>query len=44
MPRYTQGLMDLGATVCLPRNPSCLLCPVQAHVRRGARAGPRTIR
>lgn len=28
MPRYTQGLMDLGATVCLPRNPSCLLCPV----------------
>jgi A/G-specific adenine glycosylase len=28
MPRYTQGLMDLGATVCLARNPSCLLCPV----------------
>jgi A/G-specific adenine glycosylase len=27
MPRYTQGLMDLGATVCLPRNPACLLCP-----------------
>jgi A/G-specific adenine glycosylase len=29
MPHYTQGLMDLGATVCLARNPSCLLCPVQ---------------
>ena len=29
MPRYTQGLMDLGATVCLPRNPACLICPVQ---------------
>lgn len=29
MPRYTQGLMDIGATVCLPRNPSCLICPVQ---------------
>ena len=29
MPRYTQGLMDLGATVCLARNPNCLLCPVQ---------------
>ena len=29
MPRYTQGLMDLGATVCLPRAPSCLLCPVR---------------
>ncbi|MET0542188.1 MAG: A/G-specific adenine glycosylase [Variovorax sp.] len=26
--RYTQGLMDLGATVCLPRKPSCMLCPV----------------
>lgn len=30
MPSYTQGVMDLGATICLPRNPSCLLCPVQA--------------
>ncbi len=30
MPAYTQGLMDLGATICLPRNPSCLLCPVNA--------------
>ncbi|WP_325341500.1 A/G-specific adenine glycosylase [Xylophilus sp.] len=29
MPRYTQGLMDLGATICLPRKPSCLLCPLQ---------------
>jgi A/G-specific adenine glycosylase len=25
--RYTQGLMDLGATVCLPRKPGCILCP-----------------
>jgi A/G-specific adenine glycosylase len=30
MPAYTQGLMDLGATVCLPRKPACLLCPAQA--------------
>ncbi|RZJ15042.1 MAG: A/G-specific adenine glycosylase [Haliea sp.] len=29
MPVYTQGLMDLGATVCTARNPNCLLCPVQ---------------
>ena len=29
MPAYTQGLMDLGATVCLARNPSCLLCPLE---------------
>jgi A/G-specific adenine glycosylase len=27
---YTQGLMDLGATVCVTRSPHCLLCPVQA--------------
>ncbi|HSV53797.1 MAG TPA: A/G-specific adenine glycosylase [Burkholderiaceae bacterium] len=27
MPRYTQGLMDLGATVCAVRNPQCLICP-----------------
>jgi A/G-specific adenine glycosylase len=26
---YTQGLMDLGATVCTLRRPSCLLCPLQ---------------
>ena len=23
-----QGLMELGALICKPRNPSCLLCPV----------------
>ena len=28
MPVYTQGLMDLGATVCLPRQPRCLVCPL----------------
>lgn len=28
MPRYTQGLMDLGATVCTPRAPRCTDCPV----------------
>jgi A/G-specific adenine glycosylase len=25
---YTQALMDLGATVCVPRNPACAECPV----------------
>lgn len=29
MPTYTQGLMDLGATVCHVRQPQCLVCPVQ---------------
>jgi A/G-specific adenine glycosylase len=27
MPAYTQGLMDLGATLCTQRKPSCLMCP-----------------
>jgi len=27
---YTQGMMDLGADVCLPRKPHCLICPVHA--------------
>jgi len=25
---YTQGLMDLGAGICLLRRPNCLLCPL----------------
>ncbi len=28
MVAYTQGLMDLGATVCTKGDPHCLLCPV----------------
>ncbi len=28
MPTYTQALMDLGATVCLPRKTQCEACPV----------------
>jgi A/G-specific adenine glycosylase len=28
---YTQGLMDLGATLCLIRQPQCPRCPVQRH-------------
>jgi A/G-specific adenine glycosylase len=27
---YAQAMMDLGATVCTPNNPSCLLCPISA--------------
>ncbi len=25
-----QALMDLGATICTPRNPNCLICPLSA--------------
>ncbi|MEN8426866.1 A/G-specific adenine glycosylase [Acinetobacter schindleri] len=28
---YTQAIMDLGATVCTPRKPLCLYCPMQQH-------------
>jgi A/G-specific adenine glycosylase len=28
MPRYTQAIMDLGATVCTPRQPTCNTCPM----------------
>ena len=28
MPRYTQAIMDLGATVCTPRQPNCNACPM----------------
>ncbi len=27
---FNQALMELGATVCLPKNPQCLICPVSA--------------
>lgn len=30
MPAYTQGLMDLGATICHSRAPLCASCPVRA--------------
>ncbi|MDQ0208261.1 A/G-specific adenine glycosylase [Alkalicoccobacillus murimartini] len=28
---FNQGLMELGALVCTPTSPGCLLCPVQSH-------------
>ncbi|MCC6918979.1 MAG: A/G-specific adenine glycosylase [Alphaproteobacteria bacterium] len=27
---FAQALMDLGATICTPKSPSCLMCPLQA--------------
>jgi A/G-specific adenine glycosylase len=35
---YTQGLMDLGATLCTSRSPHCLLCPVRVDCE-ASRAG-----
>lgn len=30
---FNQAIMDLGATVCMPKNPACSLCPWTAHCR-----------
>lgn len=30
---FNQALMELGATVCTPRNPECGRCPVAGHCR-----------
>jgi A/G-specific adenine glycosylase len=27
---FAQAMMDLGSTICTPRNPSCLLCPLHS--------------
>ena len=28
---FNQAMMELGATVCVPRNPQCLVCPIATH-------------
>lgn len=30
---FNQALMDLGASICTPKSPACLLCPVMEHCR-----------
>ena len=37
---YTQGLMDIGATVCLVRSPDCLLCPLSVDCAARAAGEP----
>ncbi len=34
---FTQALFDLGATICTPTNPACVLCPWQQHCAARAR-------
>ena len=36
---WNQALMDLGATVCTSRRPTCLLCPVRSACRGGGLRG-----
>ena len=33
MPHYTQGMMDLGATLCTPKTPQCGQCPLKDHCK-----------
>jgi len=40
MPRYSQALMDLGATLCLPRKPHCQACPVRQECKAFALGEP----
>ncbi len=40
MPAYTQGLMDLGATVCMPRQAHCERCPMATDCRARASGEP----
>ncbi|MCP3056249.1 A/G-specific adenine glycosylase [Aurantimonas marianensis] len=30
---FAQAMMDLGATVCTPTGPACILCPLRVHCR-----------
>jgi len=38
---FNQAMMELGATICVPRAPQCLLCPLNAFCKsRGAEPSP----
>lgn len=37
---FAQALMDLGATVCTPKNPDCLLCPLSDPCAARAAGNP----
>lgn len=37
---FAQGMMDLGATVCTPRDPRCLLCPLTQQCAARAEGDP----
>lgn len=39
--QFNQAMMELGATVCLPKNPQCLVCPA-AQLCRARQTGSQT--
>jgi A/G-specific adenine glycosylase len=40
MPPYTQGMMDLGATLCTSKNPACGRCPLRSRCVAHAKGEP----
>ena len=40
---FAQAMMDLGSSICTPRNPKCLLCPLAAECRARAHGDPATL-
>jgi len=39
---FAQAMMDLGATICSPRNPACALCPLSSLCQARAEGLPET--
>ena len=37
---FAQGMMDMGATICTPKKPRCLLCPLRAECAGYASGAP----
>ena len=40
---FAQAMMDLGAAICTPKRPSCLVCPLQPDCAATPRASRRTL-
>lgn len=40
---FAQALMDLGATICSPKRPSCLMCPLNSDCRARAQGMEETL-
>lgn len=36
--QFNQGIMDLGAMICTPKQPKCPFCPLQAHCQAFAKS------
>jgi A/G-specific adenine glycosylase len=39
---FAQAMMDLGATICTPRGPTCAICPLSADCAAHAAGAPET--